>query len=128
MEILQAGLDKLLKPFNGLNTTLVVTYSGSTLTSPPKVNFDAPISQHEVITFVVSCKALGVSGKQGLYQLVDQVRKQVLGVRVTQFDPLISAFTEVAAQYKGEVEPGFYSQDLVIQASRPITIIQKKYA
>lgn len=125
MEILQDTIEGLVKPLNGLNTEVVVQYTGSVLSDPPRVNFDAPIVQHETITFIVTCKALGIRGQSGIYQLVSKVRLALLGRRCIQFDPLTTAIVEVSSQYMGEVEPGKYSQALILQVSRPITTVQK---
>ncbi len=124
MEILADTIEGLVKPLSGINTKVVVQYSGSVLSDPPRVNFDAPIVQHETLTFVVTCTALGIRGQSGIYQLVSRVRQALLGKRCARFDPLTTAIVEVSSQYMGEVESGKYSQALILQVSRPITTMQ----
>jgi len=121
METLIDTLTQLTSKIATLNSSIVVLYSGSVLTEPPRLNFEAPVVQQEVITFKVTCTALGVRGQHGIYQLVNQVRQQLTGLRVTKFDPLVTAMVEVASQYKGETKAGYFEQDLIYQLTRPIT-------
>ena len=124
MEILHKAIEKLLKGENSIDSSVTVRYTGSVLSPATTKNLTIPYTQTEVITFSVDIVSLGVSGPYQLYKVVDNVRGQLLGKRVVDFDPLVSGIAEVASQFLGEVEPGKYGQTLIIEVRRPRTVNQ----
>ncbi len=124
MEILHKAIEKLLKGENSIDSSVTVKYTGSVLSPATTKNLTIPYTQTEVITFSVDIVSLGVSGPYQLYRTVDNVRGQLLGKRVVDFDPLVSGIAEVASQFLGEVEPGKYGQTLIIEVKRPRTVNQ----
>lgn len=128
MDTILDAIEQMVKPFDTLNSQVEVNYSGSTMSKPTQHSYDAPYVQHEVITIVLKCRALGIRGSKGIYQLVSDVRKTVLGKRIIAFDPLITGLLEVSSQFTGEESKGYFGHSIVVQTSRPRKIEQSNYA
>lgn len=124
LKILHQKIQQLLKNYNSIDSSVTVKYTGSVLSPATTKNFTIPYTQTEVITFSINIVRLCVSEPYELYNAVENVRVQLLGKRVVDFDPQVSGIEEVASQFLDEVEPGKYGQTLIIQVKRPRVVNQ----
>ena len=126
LKTLHQKIQQLLENYNSVDSSVTVKYTGSVLSPATTKNLTIPYTQTEVITFSINIVRLCVSEPYELYNAVEDVRVQLLGKRVVDFDLQVSGIEEVASQFLDEVKPGTgkYGQILIIQVKRPRVVNQ----
>lgn len=125
MRILHQKLEQLLNPVNSITSSVKVAYAGSRLSNVNSLNLTANYSQVESIYFTITLDCLGLTHPYKLYDLLEIVRKILLGKRIVEFDQLVSGIIEISSDYLGEIESGKYRHNLQIVINRPKTIKQE---